>query len=397
MSEALQKVKRDLGRDAVILHTRTFKKGGLLGFGARAVVEIAAARQINVLPPDRRRSMIPSQRAGPSAGAEGAAVTGVVNAAGPEALPEGWRDEMARMRRAVEQLVRESRRERLADIPEQLLATYQSLLQGQVADELATDLIARVRSKLTGEQLADRQAVFNVLAGAIAGLVPTTGAVLLDGRHGARVIALVGPTGVGKTTTIAKLAANFRLRDNKKVGLITIDTYRIAAVDQLKTYAEIIDVALEVVLTPDELVEAVERLRGSDVILIDTAGRSQNDAARLSELRQFLDRIKPHEVHLVLSSTSTRRNLLEAIERFSKLGADRVIFTKLDEAVGFGVILNVIGRVERGLSYLTTGQEVPDDIEVARGDRLARLILGGPLGSLADSPALAIHAAEPAD
>jgi len=398
MAEALQKVKRDLGRDAVILHTRTFKQGGLFGLGGRTVVEITAARQVNVLPPEQRRRIMSAKRAGNVAGAEAAAMPAVAHAAGSHLAGQEWREELARVRCLVEQLVRETRRQGLADVPEQLLPTYQSLLQGQVADELAKDLVARVRSRLAPERLADRRAVFDVLAGAIAELVPTVGPIQLDPSHRPRLIALVGPTGVGKTTTIAKLAANFRLREDKRVGLVTIDTYRIAAVEQLKTYAEIIDVPLEVVLTPNELADAVHRLRDHDVILIDTAGRSQNDSARLEELQRFFDRVRPDEVHLVLSCTSTRRNLLQTIERFAKVGADRIIFTKLDEAVGFGVVLDVIGRIERGLSYITTGQEVPDDIEVAHGSRLARLILGGPLGSLDEAEATTTFAAagEPA-
>jgi flagellar biosynthesis protein FlhF len=181
---------------------------------------------------------------------------------------------------------------------------------------------------------------------------------------------------VGKTTTLAKLAATFKLRDKKKVALVTIDTYRIAAVDQLRTYANIIKVPLHVVLSPEELSDALAQCRGYDVVLIDTAGRSQRDCDRLDDLRQFIAMADPHEVHLVLSSTASQQVLEQAVDRFTKVRIDRIIFTKLDEAVSFGVLLNVVRRVNKQLSYVTTGQEVPHQIEPGRSERLADLILG---------------------
>jgi len=188
---------------------------------------------------------------------------------------------------------------------------------------------------------------------------------------------LVGATGVGKTTTLAKLAAQFRIKEGKKVGLITIDTYRIAAVEQLRTYARIIDTPLEVVLTPQELRLAIERLADCDIILVDTAGRSQFDAPKLDELRAFLKAADPRETHLVLSATSSRAVLQKSIELFSGLGVNRVLFTKLDEAVGIGTLLAAVHKLDVKMSYITTGQDVPNDIEVGDGRRLAEMILGG--------------------
>ena len=183
-----------------------------------------------------------------------------------------------------------------------------------------------------------------------------------DGRP--RTVALVGPTGVGKTTTIAKLAATFKLKQKLNVGLITLDTYRIAAVEQLRTYANIIGLPLHVLLTPEELSLALQPLRASgptrcDGVLIDTAGRSQRDDPRLAQLRTFIRAADPHEVHLVLSSTWSQAVLMDTVERFSSIRTDRIIFTKLDEAVSFGVMLNVASKVNKRLSYVTTGQEVP--------------------------------------
>ena len=199
-----------------------------------------------------------------------------------------------------------------------------------------------------------------------------------DGRP--LTIALVGPTGVGKTTTLAKLAASFKLRHQRRVGLITADTYRIAAVDQLRTYANIIGLPLQVVLTPAEMRQAVHALKHCDVILIDTAGRSQNDACRLGELREFLEAARPHETHLVLSSTASEKVLLREAEAFVTVGVDKVILTKLDEAVSFGMVVTALRRIGRELSFFTTGQEVPDHIEVSEPRRLAELVLGEGMG-----------------
>jgi flagellar biosynthesis protein FlhF len=189
------------------------------------------------------------------------------------------------------------------------------------------------------------------------------------------VVALVGPTGVGKTTTIAKLAANFRLRENRRVGLITVDTYRIAAVEQLRTYADIIDLPMEVVSTPREMREAVERMRSLDLVLMDTAGRSPRDEVKIRELRSLLAEAAPAEVHLVLSAASSARSLAAAAERFAPVGVTALLITKLDEATGLGNLLALARNCRLPFSYLTDGQNVPDDISIAEAKRLAQLIL----------------------
>ena len=283
--------------------------------------------------------------------------------------------ELGSVKSLVQDLVRDNRRARAAHVPEELFDTYHHLVEQEVAEGLAEQLIERVHRVLSAEQLADRQLVRAQLAAALEEMLPIAGPIQLAPARGPTIIALVGPTGVGKTTTIAKLAANFCLREHRSVGLITVDTYRIAAVEQLKTYAQIINVPLEVVVTPEELQEAVQRMSGRDVILIDTAGRSQRDETKIEELKRFFAQVRPHEVHLVLASTCGEAVLTEAIDRFSVVGVDRVIFTKLDEALGFGVVLTCLNRAEAKLSYVTTGQDVPDDIEVGKGARLAALIL----------------------
>jgi flagellar biosynthesis protein FlhF len=268
---------------------------------------------------------------------------------------------------------------RRSDLPAQLGQLYMQLIQQQVSEEIAIRVVDDVKAELSPDQLSNPGTVRDRLTQKLEQMLPAnlTGAVARPATGvGCRSICLIGPTGVGKTTTIAKLAAAFKLRQRQKVGLITIDTYRIAAVDQLRTYANIIGVPLKVVLTPAELAAAMREMSDCDTILIDTAGRSHMDQMKLNELSQFISVAKPSEVHLVLSSTTTQEAMEAAIEQFSKIRVDQIIFTKLDEAVSFGVLLNVARTASRALSYLTTGQDVPDNIEVGQPRRLAKLILG---------------------
>jgi flagellar biosynthesis protein FlhF len=192
-----------------------------------------------------------------------------------------------------------------------------------------------------------------------------------------RIVAMVGPTGVGKTTTIAKLAALEVIAGKRKVGLLTMDTFRIAAVDQLRTYANILNVPLEVAYQPEDLPVALERLSDRGLIFIDTAGRNFRMDIHVQELQNALGRVPVDETYLVLSVTSKPEDLDSLAAVFSQLPIDKFLFTKLDETTTYGAILNLLYTYRKPLSYLTTGQNVPNDIEVASVDKVLRLILGG--------------------
>jgi len=415
IADALSDIKRDLGPDAVILHTRSYKQGGFLGFRARRLVEITASSAVNVMP-RHKRSEAPARSAAServrkayappqerernetddqpplvemSAAAASATDTAVINARateqraaihGPVIASDPIADELAAIRTMVGRALRSSSPATTGGMPEALFTSYLRMIESDVARELADEIVGEVRAELTaGAGAEDENAVREAILARLERFIPVVGApepgdLVSDGRP--RTIALVGPTGVGKTTTIAKLAAIHKLREGRKVGLVTTDTYRIAAVEQLRTYANIIGIDLRVALTPREMRAACDAHADCDILLIDTAGRSQRDATKLDDLKLFLEAANPHETHLVLSGASSEAVILESAKRFEMVGPDRVIFTKLDEMVHFGVLINATRAIGARLSYVTTGQEVPDHIEPSCAGRLAKLILG---------------------
>jgi len=214
----------------------------------------------------------------------------------------------------------------------------------------------------------------DAVAAAIARHTPVS--PTLSAHEGAR-IALVGPTGVGKTTTMAKLAARFALTERRSVALITMDTYRIGAVDQLATYARVMGVPMEVARTQEEMALAVARHAETDVILIDTVGRSPNRALQLAEIRAFLNAAEITETHLVLAAPGGPEYLQQAAERFSALEPNRLIITKLDEMPRWGVVTSLAHRTGWPVSFITDGQEVPRNIRPADPMEVAHMVLGG--------------------
>ena len=189
-------------------------------------------------------------------------------------------------------------------------------------------------------------------------------------------VVLVGPTGVGKTTTIAKLAGRLALVEKKKVGLITIDTYRIGAIEQLKTYAEIMNIPFKVVITIKEMEDAIESMSDCDVVLIDTTGRSSKNTMQISELRAFVQKAEPDYVNMVISATTKNKDIKSILKGYSELEYGSVIITKLDETTVYGSIYNISRNANKPVSFITIGQNVPDDIKVSTKEELTRFILG---------------------
>ena len=189
-------------------------------------------------------------------------------------------------------------------------------------------------------------------------------------------VVLIGPTGVGKTTTIAKLAGRLALIEKKSVGLITIDTYRIGAVEQLKTYAEIMNIPFKVVITTKEMQEAVNSMKDCDVVLIDTTGRISKNTMQLSELRAFVENAKADSISLVISATTKNKDIKTIVNGYSDLGFDNIIVTKLDETTSYGALYNIKRIANKPFKFITIGQNVPDDIKIPDKEYITKVIFG---------------------
>jgi flagellar biosynthesis protein FlhF len=265
--------------------------------------------------------------------------------------------------------------QRREDVPSELFQIYTEMIDSEVEDDVARELVGQLKRSANPRQLSDATAAKTLLTAMVESEIRCCEPITpRPGRR--KVVAMVGATGVGKTTTIAKLAANFRLRSGIKLGLVTVDTYRVAAVEQLRTYAEIIELPMKVVTNPLEMRRALDELAGMDLVLIDTAGRSPKDDLQIQELKSLLAEAHVDEVHLVLSLNSNLRGVEASAAKFAAAGTTAMILTKLDEASGMGALLSAARRVPLPISYLTAGQTVPDDIEPAHPRRIARLILG---------------------
>lgn len=279
------------------------------------------------------------------------------------------------LQKMVQSLAKSTQFRGADEIPTELFEIYTQLIDADVEDDLARELTFALRETCEAEQLSDPAVSRGLLSEMVESELNCCNPICVEpGRR--KVVALVGPTGVGKTTTIAKLAANFRLRDGIKMGLVTVDTYRIAAVEQLRTYAEIIDLPMKVVTSALEMRRALDELSGLDLVLIDTAGRSPRDELKIQELRAMLGEAAVDEVHLVMSLTASVRSIAMTCEQFQGVNPTALILTKLDEASGMGSLLSVARQVPLPVSYLTTGQDVPEDIEPADASRISRLVLG---------------------
>ena len=370
LSDCLNQVKSELGPQAVVLATRTVKVPVFFGLIKREQIEITAGRGLRrnpkpaapQQPAPQMKPIVPGQDLLASSAASTSAVLGVTK-------------EVSELKKLVGDLTSQFQNSQTPDLPPTLAQALRQLKNEEVSAGLAREIVETVRDALPAEALKDDAAVQAAVVDEVARRLPTAGESKRPAPGRPHIVALVGPTGVGKTTTIAKLAADMRVRRGAKVALITIDTYRIAAVDQLRRYAEIIDAPLLVVNTPQEIADAVARVADHDYVLIDTAGRSPRDAVKLKELQDFLAAAKPAETHLVLSTTCGRPSMMLAIERFASVKADKMIFTKLDEADGVGATLDAVAARKLPVSYLTVGQDVPDDIELADSRKLAERIL----------------------
>ena len=257
------------------------------------------------------------------------------------------------------------------------------LTEKGINERTSRQIVALLRETLTGSELDDSELVTSTIIKTIQDLLHVD-PPLFGSTGDQQRIAFVGPTGVGKTTTLAKIAASYLSAHSHSIALITIDTYRIAAVEQLKVYGEIMHLPVDVVITPEQLKFAIEKHRDKDLILIDTAGRSPRDEFCIAELSTFLSPDLNIDKHLVLSATTREIELLNIIERFNSLGITNTIFTKTDECSNLGVLVNIQNENSNHLSYVTNGQRVPEDLVEVSQNRIAELIMSQNEGPLHD-------------
>ncbi|WP_291582937.1 flagellar biosynthesis protein FlhF [Clostridium sp. UBA6640] len=381
MNEALTRIRQELGKDAVIISQRRIKKNGIKGFFGKKVLEVTAATESNekenfevdldiVRPKEHRKedeknlidAILRSQIS-----RNNDKFSETKNVRNDEVLIEEKENteiykEVMEMKNMITSLLNGEINSSIGDTDKTNLGLI--LEDADVCTEVTENILNSINSGGSEEEKLEE-------VKKIIGDMVSIEELDVEGT-----VAFIGPTGVGKTTTIAKLAGRLALVEKKKVGLITIDTYRIGAVEQLKTYAEIMNIPFKVVFTMKDMEAAIESMKDCETILVDTTGRSSKNTMQLSELRAFVEKTNAKSVNLVVSATTKNKDIKIISDSYKALNFNRVIITKLDETSTYGSILNIIKEVGVPLSFITTGQNVPEDIKCPESSEIASLIIG---------------------
>ena len=396
IKEALIQIKQELGENAVILQTRRIRKGGFLGiFGGEIFTEVTAVAEENTSSVDSKKKdfdnqedtiynlrEILSRNIKKNLNNVKNYEKGNFNGVKPENHDEidnrnvsnGNPIASTNIIKDIEEIKRmfvqlnakiEMFNGDLSEFPAELKKLFNRMVDQSISKDLSLKMLYELKDEESFEINRLSDLISRYFEKLIKVEVPNIG-------NG--ISMFLGPTGVGKTTTLAKLAANLKLKQKKKVAILTIDTYRIAAVSQLKTYSEIMNIPFFVAYTPQEARNIISTIENFDSILIDTAGRSQRDEIHLDELKKYVEVVKSDYRFLLLNIAINTKDLIDTIERFSLCEPTHLIFTKLDETNNFGNILNVGDNFNLPIAFITTGQDVPDDIEIADSKRLSELI-----------------------
>lgn len=416
----IRRVKRDLGENAVV-KTRRYKKGGVLGIGAKNMVEVYAGIEQDLskgsgtgttnpqlsnaellerlLPKSTpannshatqtlqsmnvRQNPQPVIYEHPSQGqamSQAGTATEVETVGNIQFELQNLAREIADIRRSLDagKSLAGDESEEVKQFPRWLEHLRGKLITSEVTESVIDQMLEETLKAADPEALADFEGTLLAFQKTVTAIIEARGN--LKGKQAPRVLTLAGPTGVGKTTTLAKLAATANLLDKERVGLISADTYRIAAIDQLKTFAGILDIPLKVVFSPAELREALADFKAMDRIFIDTAGRSPNHDERMEELRELVAAHEDVECHLVVSATTRPNDMQLICERFRSVNYSRLIFTKIDETSTLGPILSLMYSEGLPASYLTNGQSVPDDIILGDESDLLGLVIRRSMG-----------------
>ena len=357
---ALELVNSELGGDALILNVKKIEPRGINAIFKKGLVEVTAAQNDSLLPKTRPTDFLN----------DGFFFRDRLERALSD--PAAGREEFAAKSPFREYSVSERKkyRNKYAE------ALYNALLEQDVNSETAEYLLEEIEKAPENMDLELAvKIVYSKILRALGNPEPIN--IKNSAPGNPKIAVFIGPTGVGKTTTIAKLSSLFILNDGAKVGLITSDTYRIAAIEQLKTYAEILDIDIKVAYDPADTVRNLNETAAlNDVVLIDTAGRSHRNSDMMAELQGFLDCAPGAERFLVLSLTTKSEDLINIINEYAEFTDFKIIFTKLDETNRVGSIINACYKTGKRLSYIANGQSVPDDIETANPAKIAKRLLG---------------------
>lgn len=376
MAEAMRIVRNDLGNDAVILNSRIVFRGGFLGFFRKKNFEVIAA-----VDPQMDRELKPvakekSKKAPPVyIEKEQKVKSGIRKEAAPTSMQS---DPILKELTELKALIQNSGSETT-----QVMKAYPEPIQklqrfmneqefsGSLKDKFTSELMGKWFDRDTKSSDASMLTDFKKDIEQFLVEVPFGGITFTK-----KFVNVIGPTGVGKTTTLAKIAADCVLNHHKKVAFITTDTYRIAAIEQLKTYAQILNVPIEVCYNVTDFHQASSKFADYDVVLIDTAGRNFRNKKYVEDLLQVIDFERDMETYLVLALTAKQKDMEAIYEQFSAVAVQRFIFTKADETAVYGSVLNMIEKYKIGVAYITTGQNVPDDMMVASPETITNLLLG---------------------
>ena len=391
-TEAIMRARDELGKDAIVTNVKQIKPGGLMRLFKKPTYEITAA--LDETPPKTELSRRESIKAMFKDNPDIILDDDKKDDKEDNKLTHEFSDS-ARLEQKITNIAMllekqigasvkkdtEKKDEEKKETAEEknnacLQLIYKQLLDNEVDEKYINQLISEIEPTLKRDS-----SVENILSGIYQKIVLKLGKTEVMGvtQGKARFVFFIGPTGVGKTTTIAKLASKLKLDRKLNVALLTADTYRIAAVDQLKTYAEILNVPLKVVYSDTELKDAYEEMKNYDIVLIDTAGRSHRDKQQREDIEKLINAIPADErdIFLVLSITTKYRDLIRITEAYSEIAEYRLIFTKLDETDTLGNIFNVKLLTGAPLSYATFGQKVPNDISRLDAQMIAKQLLGG--------------------
>lgn len=390
-NEAVEAAKRELGEGVVVMNVKNVKKKGFLAFLKPPLVEVTVALEEESEKYTAAVSAINSVIAS-SQSREAEQDKRVVSAPAETAVKKessAIEEKLDSLQLLLEQQLQKpeedkEEKEGKAEEPKEETETdkfmkllHRTMLDNEVDEKYASEIIEEI-GELNKPNLPFDYALANIYQKMILKFGKPNG--ITPARNGIKLVFFIGPTGVGKTTTIAKIASKFRVDEKKKVALLTADTYRIAAAEQLRTYANILEVPFRVIYTVEELEKAMEDFRDYDYLLVDTAGHSHQNTTQKDNMSEFIHSIDDKvekEVYLVLSATTKYRDLISIADSYKEMADYKLIFTKLDETTTLGNLMNLRLYTGASLSYVTYGQNVPDDIEDFNPQKTVKRLLGG--------------------